>query len=179
MNIELTEELLAKSSKERFIEKANYKHAWFLILLEDDEALNMQANAILEDVVDYPVQPYTAKAIFTIDRWAHDTPHGVVQPKKRYFQREVLIRQTTADEVVAKHGTGSVLYLGLNKNTIPSDTHGLIDRINELFDLGIEEHDIMQQLITNDSKCIIMNFSTKSLRYRGAFRVDLTTPLGM
>lgn len=173
---QLTEAVLAKSSAARFQEAANFKHAQFLILTEDKPAYKLKANAELIDVKPYDIAPYTGRAEFRLDRIANALPLAEKAPNRRYIARHVLIRQMAAQEIIQAFGVGGVVYLGLGE-AIPESTSELAARFKELFGLEMVAGDIEDQVIPRGATCVLVRFQPKSLGFKGALRVDLTTPI--
>ena len=171
----LNNEVLSKSSVVRFQEAANFKHTQFLILTEDSTKLGLKKNAELIDIKPYKIAPYTGRAEFRIDRIANGVPLNEEAPKRRYMPRHVLIRQTTATDIINAFGVGGVVYLGLKE--VPETSSELAARFKELFGLEMVASDIEEQLIPKGATCIIVRFHQKSVGFKGALRVDLTTPI--
>ena len=172
---ELTAEALAKSSLERLIAVSNYKRQWTIAFIEDRPEFGMKANATLMRVEPYIVSPYTGRAHFQIDRLADGVPFGFVKPAKTLVPRTILIKQITASEIMQKHGIGGRIYVGVRTN--PLKTTALVDRLNELYNLGITAADVLEQDIPDGASCIQFRFHPKSLGFTGAFLVDLYTPI--
>ncbi len=172
----LTEEVLAKTSAVRFQEAANFKHTQFLILNEDSEKLGLKKNAELIDIKPYTIAPYTGRAEFRIDRIANGVPLNEEAPKRRYMPRHVLIRQMLAAEIINAFGVGGVVYLGI-AGQVPTETSALATRFNELFGLEMVASDIENQTIPTGATCVVVRFHQKSVGFKGALRVDLTTPI--
>lgn len=172
----LTEQVLSKSSATRFKEVANFKHKQFIISVEPKPALGLVKNAELIDVQPYDIKPFTAKAEFRIDRQAGGIPFNEKAPNRRYMTRHVLIRQVTATDIIERFGVGGVVYLGLGQD-VPETTTGLAARFKELFGLEMVAGDIEDQVIPRGATCVLVRFQPKSLGFKGALRVDLTTPI--
>lgn len=172
----LTDELLEQSDLDRFIAAANYKHSNFFIAVVDNEDLGLKENAELINIEPYKVPPYTGRAAFRMDRLANGVPLGEVAPAKRYFPRHILIKQITAKEIVEKFGVNGVVYLDLGEN-VPATTKLLASAFESRFGLKMVQSDIEDQAIPNGAKCIVVRFHPKSVGYKGALRVDLTTPV--
>lgn len=166
---------LTLSSKQRFIEQANYKHSWFLILTKDQYGLSK--NAELIDVV--PVignKQHTARARFTVDRKANNVPFNFQEPRTQFIDRGVYVRQITAEEIVKAFGIGGVVYLGLGE-AVPADNKNLAAAFKERFGLNMAETDIVAKVIHPGTTCVTVTFSKMSVGYTGSLRVDLTTPI--
>ena len=73
------------------------------------------------------------------------------------------------------HGIGGRIYVGVEAN--PLKTTALVDRLNELYNLGITAADVLEQDIPDGASCIQFRFHPKSLGFTGAFLVDLYTPI--
>lgn len=172
---ELTTAVLAMSSLARFIAGANFKRQWSLALTEDHPEFGMKKNATLARVEPYNVNPFTGRAHFTIDRLADGVPYGCVAPLKTMIPRTILIKQITATEIMQDHGIGGRIYVGVEAN--PLKTTALVDRLNELYNLGITAADVLEQDIPDGASCIQFRFHPKSLGFTGAFLVDLYTPI--
>lgn len=165
----LTAEVLAKSSQERFIEAANFKHQLFLINVGES------GNAELIDVKPHNAENYTAKAIFRIDREATALPYGEPETKSRYFNRTVMVKQISATDIVNAYGINDLIYLGLTE--VPATTKSLAAAFQSRFGLEMTEDDIVDQIIPNGANCIMVYFNPMSISYRGALRVDLNTKI--
>lgn len=166
---------LTLSSKQRFIEQANYKHSWFLIMTKDQYGLTK--NAELIDVV--PVagnKQHTARAQFRIDRKANNVPFNFAEPRSQFISRGVYVQQITADELVKAFGVGGVVYLGLGEN-VPDNNQKLAAVFKERFGLNMVEEDIVSKAIPTGATCVTVTFAKMSVGYTGSFRVDLTTPI--
>ncbi len=172
---ELTPDVLLKSSLERLVAGSNYKRQWTIAFIEDRPEFGMKANATLVRVEPYIVSPYTGRAHFQIDRLADGVPFGFVKPAKTLVPRTILIKQITASEIVQAHGIGGRIYVGVESN--PLKTTALVDRLNELYKLGIVAGDVLEQEIPDGASCIQFRFHPKSLGFTGAFLVDLYTPI--
>ena len=172
---ELTPDVLLKSSLERLVAGSNYKRQWTIAFIEDRPEFGMKANATLVRVEPYIVAPYTGRAHFQIDRLADGVPFGLVKPTKTLVPRTILIKQITASEIVQAHGIGGRIYVGVESN--PLKTTALVDRLNELYKLGIVAADVLEQEILDGASCIQFRFHPKSLGFTGAFLVDLYTPI--
>ncbi len=172
----LNDEVLSKSSAVRFQEAANFKHTQFLILTEDSAKLGLKQNAELIDIAPYKIPPYTGRAEFRLDRTANVIPLGEEAPKRRYIPRHVLIRQMLATEIINAFGVGGVVYLGYTAR-VPTETYALAARFNELFGLEMVALDIENQTIPTGATCVVVRFHQKSVGFKGALRVDLTTPI--
>ena len=172
----LNDEVLSKSSAVRFQEAANFKHTQFLILTEDSSKLDLKKNAELIDIKPYTIAPYTGRAEFRIDRIANGTPLNEEAPKRRYMARHVLIRQMLATEIINAFGVGGVVYLGIT-GQVPTETSALAARFKELFGLEMVASDIENQTIPTGATCVVVRFHQKSVGFKGALRVDLTTPI--
>ena len=172
----LTDVILAKSSLVRFKEAANFKHSQFMILTEDDTELGLKQNAELIDIAPYKIPPYTGRAEFRLDRTANVIPLGEEAPKRRYIPRHVLIRQMLATEIINAFGVGGVVYLGITRQ-VPTETSALAARFKELFGLEMVTSDIENQTIPTGATCVVVRFHQKSVGFKGALRVDLTTPI--
>ena len=142
----LTEEVLLKSSTDRFKEAANSKHVQFMILTADDATLGLKRNAELINIEPYKIPPYTGRAEFRLDRNANALPLGEEAPKRRYISRHVLIRQMTATNIISAFGVGGVVYLGYGAE-VPTETSALAARFKELFGLEMVAEDIENQII--------------------------------
>lgn len=171
----LTDVILAKPSLVRFKEAANFKHSQFMILTADNAELALKKNAELINIAPYKIPPYTGRAEFRLDRIANVIPLGEEAPKRRYIPRHVLIRQMLATDIINAFGVGGVVYLGLTE--VPETTPELAARLKELFGLEIAAGDIEEQAIPTGATCIIIRFHQKSIGFKGALRVDLTTPI--
>lgn len=172
----LTNEILQLSSRERFIAAANYKHANFYIALQDLDGLGFKENAELIDIEPYNITPYTGRAVFRMDRLANPLPLGEVAPQKRYFNRRILIKQITGQEITDRFGVNGTVYLGLADN-VPATTKELAGTFDSLFGLKMVAADIVDQAIPVGARCIIVRFDAKSVGFKGGLRVDLTTPV--
>lgn len=172
----LTEEVLNKSSAARFKEAANFKHSQFMILTADDAGLGLKQNAELINIAPYKIPPYTGRAEFRLDRNANVVPLGEEAPKRRYIPRHVLIRQMLAAEIIASFGVGGVVYLGYT-GQVPTETNVLAARFKQLFGLEMVAGDIENQTIPTGATCVVVRFHQKSVGFKGALRVDLTTPI--
>ena len=172
---ELTTAALAMSSLVRFIAGANFKRQWSVAFINDRPEFGMKANATLVRVEPYLVNPYTGRAHFQIDRLADGVPFGLVKPTKTLVPRTILIKQITASEIMQAHGIGGRIYVGVEAN--PLKTTALVDRLNELYKLGIVAADVLEQEIPDGASCIQFRFHPKSLGFTGAFLVDLYTPI--
>lgn len=172
---ELTPAVLLKSSLERLVAGSNYKRQWTVAFVDDRPEFGMKANATLVRVEPHLVAPYTGRAHFQIDRLADGVPYGFVAPAKTLVPRTILIKQITASEIMQKHGIGGRIYVGVKTN--PLKTTALVERLNELYKLGITEADVLEQDILDGASCIQFRFHPKSLGYTGAFLVDLYTPI--
>jgi hypothetical protein len=167
---------LTLSSKQRFIDQANYKHSWFLVLAEDDEKTGLKKNAELIDVRPITGNARrTARAIFRIDREANNVPFNFVEPRNRYIERGVAIQQITADEIIKTYGIGGVVYLAME--AAPDNTQGLAEGFATRFGLKITPEDIVAQPIGQGVVCVMVTFSKMSVGYTGSLRVDITTPV--
>lgn len=175
MNLVITDEVLAMTSRERLIAVANFPHSQFIILTEDNEDLGLVTNAELVSVEDYKYSPFTATATFRVDRHAQGIPYGVNVPNTRYMNRTVHIRRITASDLVKEFGLGDTLYLGLTE--VPLTTRGLASAFKTRFNLDVTEEDIVDQKIVPNAKCIILKFEDQSIAFEGAIRVDLNTPI--
>ena len=171
----LTNDILEQTSQERFIAAANFKHACFFIAVADDEDLGLKENAELINIEPYNIAPYTGRAHFRMDRLANGVPFGEPAPSKRYFSRHILIRQITGQEIVDKFGINGVVHMDLY-GSVPATTKQLAETFKTRFGLEMAEVDIEDQVIPTGARCIIVRFSTKSVGYKGALRVDLITP---
>ena len=172
---ELTPAVLLKSSLERLVAGANFKRQWTVAFTEDRPEFGMKKNAELIRVEPHIVAPYTAKAHFTINRLADGVPFGLVKPTKTLVPRTILIKQITASEIMQAHGIGGRIYVGVEVNPLKTTT--LVDRLNELYNLGITAADVLEQDIPDGASCIQFRFHPKSLGFTGAFLVDLYTPI--
>ena len=172
---ELTPAVLLKSSLERLVAGSNYKRQWTVAFVDDRPEFGMKANATLVRVEPHLVAPYTGRAHFQIDRLADGVPYGFVAPAKTLVPRTILIKQITASEIMQKHGIGGRIYVGVKTN--PLKTTALVERLNELYKLGITEADVLEQDILDGASCIQFRFHPKSLGFTGAFLVDLYTPI--
>lgn len=170
----LTDNVLMLSSKERFIEAANFKHRQLLIKTTDEGA--KKANATLVSVTPYKMAPYTAIVSFDIDRTVNGVPYGCVAPTKQHYTRTVYIRQLTADDIIDKFGIRGTLYLGL-KGATPATTDLLASQFKARFGLNISSSDIISDEIGNGATCVLVRFAKTSVGFTGALRVDLTTPV--
>lgn len=171
----LTDEILEQSALHRFIAAANYKHSKFFIAVDDSNDLNLKENAELINIEPYNIAPYTGRAHFRMDRLANGVPFGEPTPSKRYFSRHILIRQITGQEIVDEFGINGVVYMNLYHDGVPGTTKQLAAAFRSRFGLEMAEVDIEDQVIPTDARCIIVRFSTKSVGYKGALRVDLIT----
>lgn len=172
----LTEEVLSKSSAVRFKEAANFKHSQFMILTADDAELGLKENAELINIEPYNIAPYTGRAHFRMDRLANGVPFGEPAPSKRYFPRHILIRQITGQEIVDKFGINGVVHMDLY-GSVPATTKQLAETFKTRFGLEMAEVDIQDEVIPTGARCIVVRFNSKSVGYKGALRVDLTTPV--
>lgn len=172
----LTNAVLQKSSAARLIEAANFKHSGFLVLVEDNAALGLKKNAELIDVQPYNLKPYTAKAIFRVDREANTLPFNEQAPSRQFHNRSILIRQIAAQDIVDRFGINGVVYLDLGED-VPETTSGLAARFKELFGLEMTAADIVDQQIARGATCILVRFNPKSVGFKGALRVDIATPV--
>ncbi len=172
----LTNEILQTTSLGRFIAAANYKHINFYIAVADDENMGLNQNAELINIEPYTIPPYTGRAVFRMDRIANGIPVGEVEPTKRYFPRHILIKQILASEIVDKFGINGVVYMNLAGN-VPASTKLLAATFQSRFGLVMSQSDIQDQSIPLGAKCVIVRFDTRSVGYKGALRVDLTTPV--
>lgn len=170
----LTNEILQLSGRERFIAAANYKHANFYIAIQDIVGLGLNENAELIDVEPYSVPPYTGRAVFRMDRQANALPLGEVANQKRYFNRYILIKQITGQEIVDQFGIAGTVYLNLGEN-VPATTKELAATFDSMFGLKMVEADIVDQIIPTGARCIVLRFAPKSVGFKGGLRVDLTT----
>ena len=103
-------------------------------------------------------------------------PLGEEAPKRRYIPRHVLIRQMLATEIINAFGVGGVVYLGYTAR-VPTETSALAARFKELFGLEMVASDIENQTIPTGATCVVVRFHQKSVGFKGALRVDLTTPI--
>lgn len=172
----LSNVILAKTSIARFKEAANAKHVQFMILTADDANLGLKQNAELINIAPYKIPPYTGRAEFRLDRNANALPLGEEAPKRRYLPRHVLIRQMTATEIINAFGVGGVVYLGYTGQP-PVETGLLAARFKTLFGLEMSAGDIENQTIPTGATCVVVRFHQKSIGFKGAIRVDLTTPI--
>lgn len=166
---------LTLTSKQRFIDQANYKHSWFLIMTKDQYGFTK--NAELIDVV--PVagnKQHTARARFRIDRKANNVPFNFTEPKTQFINRGVYVSQLTADEIVKVFGVNGVVYLGLGEN-VPANNQGLAAAFKERFGLNMVAEDIVAKAIPVGAKCVTVTFAKMSVGFVGSLRVDLTTPV--
>lgn len=173
----LTTEVLAKSGLERLVACANHKRQWSVLFVEDHPEFGMKTNATLKTVESYMYSPYTAKAHFEVNRLADGLPFGAIPMAKSLIPRTLLIKQITAGEIVSQHGIKGRLYVGLTSN--PGKTTDLVDRLNELYNLGVTKADILEQVIPNGSSCVMVRFNKMSVTFTGNFLVDLYTPLDL
>lgn len=172
----LTNEVLQKSSLDRFIAAANYKAATFLILVEDDVALGLKENAEVIDVKPIKNQaPITARVSFRIDRAANGIPFNEPALKKRYMERTISITQVSASTIAKEFGINGTIYLALT--TVPATTKLLAARLNELYNLNIAQSDIEDEIIPANAEGILLRFAQKSVGFTGMLRVDLKTPI--
>lgn len=169
----------ARTSMQRFLDSANYKKSWFLVLLEDTDFgknLNFKANAELIDVRPAPFNSeYNAKAIYRVDREANGHPFSFNPPAKRYIQRTIKIQQITTSQLVDAFGVHGVMYLG--DQSAAKTTHDLVAALNTVTDLGITTDDIILQNIPPSATCIMLTFNPLSVRFAGSMRVDVRTPV--
>lgn len=172
----LTNELLEQSGLERFIATANFKHAIFYIAVADNEDLGLKENAELINIEPYNMKPYTGRAVFRMDRLANGLPLGEVLPAKRYFPRHILIKQITGQEIIDQFGINGVVYLDLGED-VPATTKLLAPAFQSRFGLVMSQADIQDEVIPTGARCIVVRFNSKSVGYKGALRVDLTTPV--
>ena len=172
---ELTPAVLLKSSLERLVAGSNYKRQWTVAFVDDRPEFGMKANATLVRVEPHLVAPYTGRAHFQIDRLADGVPYGFVAPAKTLVSRTILIKQITASEIMQAHGIGGRIYVGVEVNPLKTTT--LVDRLNEMYNLGITAADVLEQDIPDGASCIQFRFHPKSLGFTGAFLVDLYTPI--
>lgn len=166
---------LTLSSKQRFIDQANYKHSWFLIMTEDQ--IGLTKNAELIDVV--PVKgnkDRTGRAIFRIDREANNVPFNFKKPRTRFISRGVNIKQITADEIIKAFGIGGVVYLG-DVQPAPANTQDLAAAFKTQFGLNMTKDDILASPIAAGATCVTVTFAKMSVGFTGAFRVDIKTPV--
>lgn len=166
---------LTLSSKQRFMDQANYKHSWFLINTKDTDTYTK--NAELIDVV--PVvgnKDRTARAKFRIDREANNVPFNFVNPRNRFVERGIYVRQITAEELIKAFGICGVVYLGIT-GPVPDNTQKLAGIFKTRFGLNMTEADILPSTIGPGVTCTTLTFSKMSVGFIGAFRVDLTTPV--
>lgn len=165
---------LTLTSTQRFIEQANFKNSWFMILTQADYGLN--ANAELIDIK--PVRGnsmYTGRAVFRIDRYANNVPFNFPAPKNRYVNRGIYIKQITGTEIIETFGIDGTVYLGLE--VVPASTTELAAAFQSRFGLVMTAEDILAQPINPASTCIMVTFDKLSVGYVGKLRVDLTTPV--
>lgn len=165
---------LTKSSMERFLEAANYKHSWFFIDTEKrtDTKLNKEflANAELIDVKPIQSSKYTAIALFRVDKEVNGVPYDF-KNKEKYLTRRVRITQVKANDLIREFGVNGVIYLGEQKI---AKTTELADALSKHFGLPIKTDDILEQNVPPNCQCVLVVFNPRSLNYVGSMRVDIT-----
>ena len=166
---------LTLSSKQRFIDQANYKHSWFLILTKDDHGLTKNAELIDVQPIRGNIER-TARAKFRIDREANNVPFNFDKPKNQFITRGVNIKQITAEEIIKAFGINGVVYLGIT-GEVPDNTNKLAEHFKTRFGLDMTEDDILPHPIGAGVTCVTVTFAKMSVGFVGAFRVDLTTPI--
>lgn len=164
---------LLKPSFDRFLEQANYKNSWMMILPEPDYGLNKNAEAVDMRTIRGN-KLYFARAVFLIDRLANDVPFNWVEPRNQYIRRGLYIRKIRGTELIQRFGVVDRLYLEMA--TAPTHTEEFAKVISDKFGLIIDKEDIVnEELVVGKNTCII-RFSRRSKMFHGEVLVDITTP---
>lgn len=163
---------LLKPSFDRFLEQANYKNSWMMILPEPGYELNKNAEAVdIRHIRGNKL--YFARAVFLIDRLANDVPFNWVEPRNQYIRRGLYIRKIRGSEIIQRFGVVDRLYL--EQETIPTTSNEFAKIISDKFGLTMDASDIVDEpLVVGKNTCII-RFSRRSQMYHGEMLVDITT----
>lgn len=163
---------LLKPSLDRFLDQANYKNSWMMILEEDKFGLTKNAEAVgIRTVRGNKL--HTARAVFKIDRLANNVPYNFVPPRRQYVNRGLYIRKIRGDEIIQYFGVHDRLYLQLDAK--PAKTSDLAEALSTQLEMTVLESDIVPEDIMAHKATAIVRFSTKSQSFIGEMLVDITT----
>lgn len=163
---------LLKPSFDRFLEQANYKNSWMMILPEPDYGLNKNAEAVEMRPISGN-KLYYGRAVFIIDRLANDVPFNWVEPRVQYIRRGLYIRKIRGSELIKRFGIVDRLYL--EQDTIPATSEEFAEIIKNKYGLIIDKTDIMNEALVVGKKTYTIRFSSRSKMYHGEMLVDITT----
>lgn len=127
-------------------------------------------NSLVIKCVNNPDDPNEAKAIVQIDRHAHYKEGiGLTKPALRYHNTSFTVSRLLPADIYKKFGFQTSMPLGFVTDVKTS--WDLIDRINELYDLGITRSDVIDLRIHDNLHGL--RFKSSCLGYVGEIVVDI------
>lgn len=132
-------------------------------------------NSLIIKCITDPDDPNIAKAVIQIDRHAHFTDGiGLVKPAIRFHLTTQNVLRKLPEEVYKELGVESSIPLGMTGTYLSS--WELIDRINELYDLGITKLDVIDLRIHDNMHAF--RFKSSCLGYVGELLIDINGRVG-
>lgn len=132
-------------------------------------------NSLVTKCVSDIEDPNLANAIVQVDRHAHFVEGiGLIKPALRYHFTSFKVKRLTPQEIYAKYGFQTSMPLGIMADIRTS--WELIDRINELYDMGITKSDIIDLRVHENLHGL--RFKSSCLGYVGEIIVDIKGRVG-
>lgn len=132
-------------------------------------------NSLVTKCVNDADDPNVANAYVQIDRHAHFVEGiGLVKPKLRYHFTTFKVSRLTPHDLYAKFGFQTSMPLGIMADVLTS--WELIDRVNELYDLGLTKADVIDLRVHENLHGF--RFKSSCLGYVGEIIVDIKGRVG-
>lgn len=141
---------------------SNYKTYMFCFTAENSKVVSSTQRSIAEPTVD---------VVITIDKNAHIVPNiGIELFSPSVHRVSMQVVRKTPPEILDDLGFDLYIPLGIPYQV--TRTWDLVDRINELYDLGITKLDVLDSQIISTLHPIV--FKSTCLAYTGEIIVDIT-----
>lgn len=132
-------------------------------------------NSLVTKCITDPDDPNLAKAIVQVDKHAHFVEGiGLVKPAMRYHFTSFKVNRLTPQEIYAKYGFQTSMPLGIMADIRTS--WELIDRVNELYDMGLTKSDVIDLRVHENLHGL--RFKSSCLAYVGEIIVDIKGRVG-
>lgn len=132
-------------------------------------------NSLVTKCNNDPEDPNIANAVVQIDRHAHFVEGiGLTKPKLRYHFTSFKVTRLTPQDIYAKFGFQTSMPLGIMADIRTS--WELIDRMNELYDMGLTKSDVIDLRVHENLHGF--RFKSSCLGYVGEIIVDIKGRVG-